>query len=103
MHIKKGHAIGVPLLRVEKGFAEFAALAANPFKSFLAAACTWTKIHLRLQVWNLFANDKQILRAADCKKMSESPEGDFRQAVAPPNGGAVFCLSALQTLEIAVT
>ena len=49
-------------------------------KSFLAAACTWTKTLLRLQVWNLYAKGVQIMRAADCKKLAESPEGDFRQA-----------------------
>ena len=42
--------------------------------------CTWTKIHIRLQVWNLFAEGEQIMRATDCKKLAESPEGDFRHA-----------------------
>ena len=50
------------------------------FKSFSTAACTWAKILLRLQVWNLFVCDEQILRAADCKNLSKSPEGDFRQS-----------------------
>ncbi|MDD6855496.1 MAG: hypothetical protein PUD66_03550, partial [Oscillospiraceae bacterium] len=49
------------------------------FKSFSTAACTWAKTLLRLQVWNLFAYGEQIMRAADCKNLSESPEGDFRQ------------------------
>ena len=41
--------------------------AANQMQSFLAGACTWPKILLGLQVWNLFAFSEQILRAADCK------------------------------------
>ena len=36
----------------------------NPF---FAGACTWQKILLSLQVWNLFAFSEQIMRAADCK------------------------------------
>ena len=52
-------------------------------ESFSAGACTWQKIHLRLQVWNLFAYGEQILRAAVCKNLSESPEGDFRQLERP--------------------
>jgi hypothetical protein len=59
-------------------------------KSFLTAACTWAKIHLRLQVWNLFANSEQIMRAADCKKLAEKPEGIFRQAHAARSGGVYF-------------
>ena len=66
---------------VEKGFAEFAAKAANPSKSFSTAACTWAKIHLRLQVWNLFVIDEQIMRAADCKKPSKSPGRGFSTAL----------------------
>jgi len=31
-------------------------------------------------VWNLFVVDEQIMRAADCKKLAEKPEGVFRQA-----------------------
>ena len=69
---------------VEKGFAEFAAKAANPSKSFSAAACTWTKIHIRLQVWNLFVYDEQIMRAAACKNPSKSPRGDFRRSEGRP-------------------
>ena len=36
----------------------------NPF---FAGACTWQKILLSLQVWNLFAFSEQIMRAADYK------------------------------------
>ena len=36
-------------------------------ESFFAGACTWQKILLSLQVWNLFAFSEQIMRAADCK------------------------------------
>ena len=46
-------------------------------ESFSAGACTWQKIHLRLQVWNLFAYGEQIMRAADCKKWRKSPKGFF--------------------------
>ena len=31
-------------------------------------------------MWNLVAAGKQIMRAADCKKLAEKPEGIFRQA-----------------------
>ena len=51
---------------------------------FSARACTWRKIHLRLQVWNLFVGNEQIMRAADCNYLAEKPEGIFRQAQAPP-------------------
>ena len=37
-------------------------------ESFFAGACTWQKILLSLQVWNLFAFSEQIMRAADCKR-----------------------------------
>ena len=46
-------------------------------ESFSAGACTWQKIHLRLQVWNLFAYGEQIMRAADCKNWRKSPKGFF--------------------------
>jgi hypothetical protein len=64
----------------QKSFAEFFAQAKNKVKIILAAACTWTKILLRLPVWNLFAKDEQIMHAADCKILAESPGGDFRHA-----------------------
>ena len=48
----------------------------NPFST---GACTWAKILIRLQVWNLFAMGGQIMRTADCKNLSKSPVGDFRQ------------------------
>jgi len=62
------------------------------FKSFLTAACTWAKILLRLQVWNLSAECGQIMRVADCKKLAEKPEGFFRQAQVRPVG-RTFCIS----------
>ncbi|MDY2557077.1 MAG: hypothetical protein SOW29_01820 [Candidatus Faecousia sp.] len=46
-------------------------------ESFSAGACTWQKIQLRLQVWNLFAYGEQIMRAADCKNWRKSPKGFF--------------------------
>ena len=51
--------------------------AAKKLESFSAGACTWQKIPLRLQVWNLFAAGEQIMRAAACKTLSKSPAGDF--------------------------
>ena len=63
-------------------------------RSFSAGACTWQKIQLRLQVWNLFAYGEQIMRAADCKKLAEKPEGVFRQALAAPTRVPPFLISA---------
>ena len=83
--------------KLSKSLAEFAADAANKVKSFLAAACTWTKTLLRLQVWNLFANGEQIMRAADCKKLAEKAEGLFRQAQQAPHIAApVFIDPSMQ-------
>ena len=45
--------------------------AANQMRSFLPRACTWAKILLSLQVWNLFAFSEQIMRAADCKPFAQ--------------------------------
>ena len=59
----------------QNSLAEFAASAAKRIRSFSAGACTWQKIHLRLQVWNLFAYGEQIMRAADCKNWRKSPKG----------------------------
>ena len=82
----------------QKSLAEFAALAAKKIQSFSAGAhprvaslapsgqftfCTWQKIHLRLQVWNLFAYSEQIMRAADCKNWRKSPKGFFDKLQAP--------------------
>ena len=52
-------------------------------QSFLTAACTWAKIRIRLQVWNLFTAGKQIMRATDCKKLAEKPEGFFDKLKRP--------------------
>jgi len=46
-------------------------------KTFSAGACTWQKILLKLQVWNLFAIGEQIMRAADCKKWRKALKGFF--------------------------
>ena len=36
----------------------------------------------------------QIMRAADCKNLSESPEGGFRHfKIPPPNGGGISGMS----------
>ena len=59
----------------QKSLAEFAArrrqIKCNPF---FAGACTWQKILLSLQVWNLFAFSEQIMRAADCKPLTVKKE-----------------------------
>ena len=52
-----------------------------------AGARTWRNILYRLQVWNLSPVGGQIMRAADCKNLSESPEGVFRQSQQPSTGG----------------
>ena len=49
----------------------------NRIKSFSVGACTWQKIHLRLQVCELFAVGEQGVRAADCKNLSEKPVRGF--------------------------
>ena len=62
---------------LSKSLAEFAAQAAKKYQSFSAGACTWQKILLRLQVWNLSSEGRQIMHAADCKILAENPEGVF--------------------------
>ena len=65
-------------------------------QTIFARACTWAKILLSLQVWNLFAFSEQIMRAADCKPFVQkgqspfwtvSPRPALRQA---ESGGGVF-------------
>ena len=53
--------------------------AANQLRSF-AGACTWQKILLSLQVWNLFAFSEQIMRAADCKPFVQKGFAFFGQS-----------------------
>ena len=65
---------------VEKASQSFMRKQKIKLKTFSAGACTWQKILLRLQVWILSAISRQMMRAADCKELAESPEGDFRQA-----------------------
>ena len=71
---------------VPKSLAEFAArrrqIKCNPF---FAGACTWQKILLSLQVWNLFAMGEQIMRAADCGFLSKKGIALFGQ-YKPPGG-----------------
>ena len=52
-------------------------------QSFSAGACTWPKILLRLQVWNLFAIGEQIMRAADCKFCQKRARPFFDSFVHP--------------------
>ncbi|MFR4355546.1 MAG: hypothetical protein ACLT21_12915 [Oscillospiraceae bacterium] len=46
-------------------------------ESFFAGACTWQKILLSLQVWNLVAHGEQIMRAADCKPFVQKGQRPF--------------------------
>ena len=55
-----------------------------------AGARTWRNILYRLQVWNLSPVGGQIMRAADCENLSESPEGVFRQSQQPSTGGLLL-------------
>ena len=92
---------------VEKASQNFSRTRKTKLKTFSAGAhprvvslarpgqftfCTWQKIHIRLQVWNLYAFGVQIMRAADCKKLSKKPNGLFRQAQRGPMG-RVFLIS----------
>jgi len=62
-----------------KSLEEFAArrrqIKCNPFSP---GACTWAKILLSLQVWNLFAHGEQIMRAADCKPFVLKGQSPFK-------------------------
>ena len=55
-----------------QSLAEFAATGGKKQKSFSAGACTWRKIQLRLQVWNL-SRRGQILRAQTASLSKKSP------------------------------
>ena len=57
--------------------------AANKVRSFSVGAYTWQKIQLRLQVCELCVSGKQGVRAADCKSLSEKPEGVFDSLKVP--------------------
>ena len=78
------------LQTVEKASQSFLRKQKIKLKTFSAGACTRQKILLRLQVWNLSAISRQMMRAADCKELAESPEGDFRQARVHPMRDALF-------------
>ena len=60
--------------------------AANEMESFFAGACTWQKILLSLQVWNLFAFSEQIMRAADCKPFVQKGRCPFWTVSVPGQG-----------------
>ena len=80
MHFPKKEEWVSPLLSKKlKSLAEFAAEAANKVKVVFGRGMYVDKTHLRLQVWNLSAYGRQIMRAADCKKLAEKAEGLFRQ------------------------
>ena len=78
------------LLTVKKASQNFPRKRKTKSKLFSAAARTWTKTLLRLQVWNLSVKDRQIMRAADCKELAEKAEGLFRQAKALPERAALL-------------
>ena len=59
-------------------------------ESFFAGACTWQKILLSLQVWNLFAFSEQIMRAADCKPFVQKGLGPFWTVSKIAAGGGYF-------------
>ena len=92
---------GYPLrLRLSKKLTQiFPRKRRTKFKTFCAGACTWHKILIRLQVWNLFGMDEQIMRAADCRKLAEKPEGVFRQAQAQRLSSAPSPYSAYMAVE----
>ena len=76
-------------------------------ESFSSGACTWTKILLSLQVWNLFATGEQILRAADCKSFvpkGQHPFGTVSGDAARVGGVSCVFLSIVLrvNLEIAL-
>ena len=69
-------------------------------ESFSAGACTWQKIQLRLQVWNLFAYGEQIMRAADCKNWRKSPKGFFDKLIRPRNEcPGAYCVAAFNPFQ----
>ena len=79
-------------------------------QSFSAGACTWPKILLRLQVWNLFAIGEQIMRVADCKFCQKRALPFFDSFVHPAGlsmmmipfaMGRSFCQSSPATMSMA--
>ena len=86
------------LQTVEKASQSFLRKQKIKSESFSTAACTWAKTLLRLQVCELCAKGAHGVRAADCKKLAEKPEGVFRQAQAHPSGCAfIFELASMGT------
>ena len=65
---------------LEKASQNFPPSGKQNLKTFSVRACTWQKILLRLQVWNLFAVSKQIMHEADYKKLEAIPVGDCLHA-----------------------
>ena len=47
--------------------------------------------YFKLRVWNLVFLHFDDMRVADCKKLAESPKGDFRQAHASDANRRRFC------------
>ena len=75
-------------------------VAANKQKSFFAGACTWRKILLRMQVWNLSPPGTNSARA-DCKTVKKVPrdffDGKHRSGPHPERRlyfSLVFCIKA---------
>lgn len=62
------------------------------FNPFSAAACTWPKTLLSLQVWALSAEGGQNLRAASCTPLPKKTAGFFGSLKPSGNaGGLVWC------------
>ena len=74
--------------------------AAKKLESFSAGACTWQKIPLRLQVWNLFAYGEQIMRAADCKNWRKSPKGFSDKLSCPGKPGQIGTFAYFTVTEV---
>ena len=63
-----------------RSFTEFFAQAKNKVGIILHRGVYLRKIHIRLQVWALYAIGIQSLRAAGCKNMEEKDFGLFLHA-----------------------
>ena len=70
-----------------KSLAEFAAAAAKKFKSFLAEACTSTKIPLSLRVWKPAAPGGRFMHGSNCNPFAGKARQGFSGRICPlPEG-----------------
>ena len=67
---------GAAFVYTFRAFPSLPPVAANKQKSFFAGACTWRKILLRMQVWNLSPPGTNSARA-DCKTVKKVPRDFF--------------------------